>query len=286
MTSRMPSLEALQSFVAIQQTGSFRAAASRVNLSPSAVSLQLGKLEEMLGCRLLERNARRVALTAEGERLLPLARRMLSLGQETLALFHEPGLHGVLTLSAPHDLGVSLVPGLLRRMAERYPEIRIDVRLSAAQQVVEGFVAGKCDVALFNDVGPPALPATDVWTEPLVWSMARGGVAASATPLPLAVAELGCAWRDAALAALEARGIAYRIAYGSDTSTGQVAALRADLAVAALPRSMLGEELVVVPDEIGLPGLPATHVRLAHDDGKLARLVAAMLKQLDPPHPG
>lgn len=63
-TNRTLNLDALRSFVAICETGSFRRAAVRVHKSPSAVSLQIGKLEELLGTRLLERDARNVALTS------------------------------------------------------------------------------------------------------------------------------------------------------------------------------------------------------------------------------
>ncbi|GGC85483.1 LysR substrate-binding domain-containing protein [Chelatococcus reniformis] len=278
--ARTMSLDALRSFVAIHDTGSFRHAAARVSLSPSAVSLQIGKLEEVLGYRLLERNARRVALTEHGELLLPQARHLLSLNDETLTLFRGSALEGRLTLAAPHDLGISLVPALLRRVAERYPRIRVDVRLGASAEVRNGFSAGQSDVVLFNEVGSPAVAARKIWSEPLVWLMARGGRAASDDPLPLAVAAAGCTWRAAALKALDASGRSYRIAYDSDTLLGQAAALRADLAVAPLPLSLAQGELVEVPKTAGLPALPRIHIRVSHHDGELANAVVAMVEEV------
>lgn len=277
---RTLNLDALRSFVAIHETGSFRRAAARVNLSPSAVSLQIGKLEEMLGHKLLERNARRVALTEHGDLLLHQARNLLSLSDETLSLFRGSALEGQLVLAAPHDLGVSLVPDLLRRMAEHYPRIRVDVRLGATTDVMNGFSAGRSNVVLFNDVGPPAIASRKIGSEPLAWLMARGGRAPSNVPLPLAVAATGCAWRKVALKALDASGWPYRIAYGSDTLMGQAAALRADLAVAALPLSLAHGELDEVPEAIGLPELPQTHIRISHDDGELTNAVVAMAEEV------
>ncbi|KGT91868.1 LysR family transcriptional regulator [Erwinia typographi] len=274
------SLEALRTFVAIRETGSFRRAAARVSLSPSAVSLQIAKLEEMLGHRLLERNARKVTLTVHGDVLLQQAQSLLTLNEETLAMFCGSSLEGRLVLAAPYDLGMVFVPELLRRMAERYPRICIDVRLGVSSAMLKAFSAGQSNILFFNDSDPPAIPSLKVWSEPLVWLMARGGRALFCNPLPLAVAASGCAWREAALGALNAAGRSYRIAYSSDAPSGQAAALRADLAVAALPVSMEDSELMQVPQTAGLPELPQSHVRVACDEGELAAAVISIAQEV------
>lgn len=275
--SRTLNLDALRSFVAICETGSFRRAAARVHKSPSAVSLQIGKLEELLGARLLDRDARHVALTGPGEKLLGQARRLLGLSDETLALFQKSPLAGNLCLSAPHDLGVSLVPSLLRRLAEVHPNVHVDVRLGTSEAVQKGITDGSVNLALFNDVGESAIPAQDLFSEPLKWLILNGGRAAGREPLPLAVADVGCAWRDAALNALQTSGRAYRIAYSSDTSMGQVAALRADLAIAVLPLSLADRDLIEAPLHYDLPLLPMTHIRVADDGGELAKAFVALV---------
>lgn len=283
--NRTLNLEALRSFVAICESGSFRRAAVRVHKSPSAVSLQIGKLEELLGARLLDRDARKVALTDQGETLLRQARRLLGLNDETLAIFQKSPLAGRLSLAAPHDLGVSLVPGLLRRLAEVHPDVHVDVRLGTSDAVRTGVTDGSVNLALFNDVGPPAIPARDLFSEPLKWLVLDGGRAIEQEPLPLAVAEVGCAWRDAALNALQSADRAYRVAYSSDTSMGQVAALRADLAIAALPQSLADRDLVEAPSQCNLPELPLTHTRIADDGSELARAFIALVATGTRPRP-
>ncbi|MGX1495346.1 DNA-binding transcriptional LysR family regulator [Labrenzia sp. MBR-25] len=274
---RTLSLDALRSFIAICDTGSFRRAALRVHKSPSAVSLQIGKLEELLGARLLDRDARHVELTEQGGTLLGQARRILGLNDETLALFSRSPIAGHLRLSAPHDLGVSLVPRLLRRLAEVHPGVHVDVRLGTSEAVQHGIKDGSVNLALFNDVGASNIRARDLFSEPLKWLVLDGGSAVRQNPLPLAAAEVGCAWRDAALNALEMSGRAYRVAYSSDTSMGQVAALRADLAIAALPLSLADRDLVEAPAHYELPQLPPTHIRVADDGSELARAVVSLI---------
>lgn len=274
---RTLNLDALRSFVAICETGSFRRAAARVHKSPSAVSLQIGKLEELLGARLLNRDARHVALTDQGETLLRQARSLLGLNDETLALFQRSPLVGRLCLSAPHDLGVSLVPGLLRRLAEVHPGVHVDVRLGTSDSVQKGITDGSANLALFNDVGTSEIQAQDLFSEPLKWLTLNGGRAVAQDPLPLAVADVGCAWRDAALNALQTADRAYWIAYSSDTSMGQIAALRADLAIAALPQSLVDRDLAEAPSHYGLPRLPMTDIRVADDGSDLAKAFVTLI---------
>ncbi len=275
--TRTLNLDTARTFVAICETGNFRRAAERVNRSPSAVSLQVGKLEEQLGVRLLHRDARRVHLTHQGEILLGFARRLVGISDEAMAIFHGSPLSGCLSIAAPHDLGVTLVPRLLRRLAETHPRIRVDVRLDSSETVQRLFTEGNTNLALFNEAGTPQIPALDLFSENLLWLMRDSGRAVEQDPLPLAVAKVGCAWRDVALRALEEAGRSYRVAYSSDTSMGQVASLRADLAVAALPGSLVDHDLVEVPGHWGLPPLGRTHIYLAVDGSDTAKAFADLI---------
>lgn len=74
-------------------------------------------------------------------------------------------------------------------------------------------------------------------------------------PLPISVWEEGCAWRADAIEALGREGVEYRIAYMSAHTAGQRAAILADLAVAPLPRSFIGDDIVALGPDQGLPEL-------------------------------
>lgn len=277
MSPRTLSLEALRSFVAICETGSFRRAASRVHKSPSAVSLQISKLEEVLDTRLMDRDARHVALTEEGSMLLARARHLLGINDETIALFQKSQVAGRLTLAAPHDLGVSLVPRFLRQLASVYPDLQVDVRLGTTDFIKAELENGAVNLCLFNDINPEGDGVTTLYAEPLAWLTLKGGRAVYQTPLPLAVAAVRCTWREAAIDALHAADQTYRVAYSSDTSMGQVAAVRADLAIAALPVSLTDRDLFEVPPDMKLPPLPKTFVQVADDGSELAKVCVAVL---------
>ena len=90
-------------------------------------------------------------------------------------------------------------------------------------------------------------------TEPIVWAGAKGGCAHLREPLPVSLWEEGCAWRAGALEALGREGRNYRIAYMSAHTAGQRAAIMADLAVAPLPKSFIGDDMVELSAKDGMP---------------------------------
>jgi DNA-binding transcriptional LysR family regulator len=86
--------------------------------------------------------------------------------------------------------------------------------------------------------------------------MCRSGVAVERTPLPLSVWEEGCVWRKAGIDGLDAVGREWRVAFQSAHISGQRAAILADLAVAPIPESSIGGDIIEVPVKHGLPKLP------------------------------
>lgn len=95
-------LTSLRSFVAIADAGGVTRAAGFLNLTQSAVSMQIKRLEEVLGCDVLDRSARKVGLTAEGEQLLGYARKMLALNDEAFHRLTTDVHEGEIVLGVPH----------------------------------------------------------------------------------------------------------------------------------------------------------------------------------------
>ena len=103
------------------------------------------------------------------------------------------------------------------------------------------------DITLVTDSYKSMAGAEVLLTEPIVWAGAKGGCAHLREPLPVSLWEEGCAWRAGALEALGREGRNYRVAYMSAHTAGQRAAIMADLAVAPLPKSFLGNDMVELP---------------------------------------
>lgn len=254
----------LRTFVAIAETGSFRAAAKQVYRTPSAVSMQIKKLEDTLGRSLFRRDGRRVTMTADGETLLGYSRRMLKLNNEVVARFVVPAVEGCVRLGAPDDFGTRFLPNILARFAAVHGAVDVEVMLEPSETLLERLDEGELDLTLItaNQGQRPKREGQILFAEPLIWAGLRGGVAWEREPLPLALATQGCPWRQAALNALDLTSRSYRIAYGSPHCAGQQAAMLADLAIAPFPASLIDPPFRRLGESEGLPSLPNYQILL------------------------
>lgn len=291
--NRLPLLDPdqLKSFVAIAETGNLTRAAETVFRTPSAISMQIKKLEEALETKVLFRTSREVSLTPDGEELLIYARKLLALNREAILRFRNPTVEGVVSIGAPDDYGARLLPNVLRRFSECYPGVRLDVVIDLSVELIKRFQRRELDLVLTTCGNGTDFPRGSkiVLEEQLVWAGVKGGCAHLQRPLPLSMWEQGCSWRGGAVKALDQAGIPYRSAFVSAHSTGQRAALLADLAVAPFPASLVEPPLVALDSkEIGLPPLWTYQVALSQQDslGEAGKLAAHELVKEFRAHPG
>ena len=258
----------IRTFVAISDVGNFSAAARRVNRTPSAISMQVKKLEDQLGRCLFNRDGRSVSLTPDGETLLGFAREMLKLNHEAVSRFQIPAIEGIVRFGAPDDFGTQFLPDILCLFAGTHPQVEVEVVLGPSRKLLKQMDEGKLDLALITSAsgGINADIGEVVFTEQLVWAGRKGGKAHKLPVVPLALADTGCCWREQAVEALVESGVDYRIAYTSETALGQQAALLADLAVAPLPVSMITPEYEKLGHRNNLPELKHYNICLCQAD--------------------
>ncbi len=202
----------LRSFVAIIDTGSFTRAGERVHLTQSTISQQIRRLEQQLGCPLLDRAGRQVVATAEGEKLLGLARRILAL----LAQAEEQVTEGsvALSLGVPEDFAAGAITPVLAAFARDYPEVRLEVQSGLSHEIWQRFEAGELDLALVKQTRGQGAPLAS-WREPLVWVDSRDWPARERDPLPLVAFPSEGLYRRQMTEALDGLGRRWRIAYVS-----------------------------------------------------------------------
>jgi len=248
----------LRAFLLIAEGHSFTQAADALGRTQSAVSMQIRRLEEILGHSVLSRGkGGGIALTPHGEFLLGRARQILALHEEVMTTFRAPAISGVVRLGTPDDYALSHIPGVLRRFAETHPAVQVDVLCSSSTHLVEQLKAGELDLTLVSDgIQPRHWPSVALWRGPLRWITATRYAPHRQDPLPLALAHDACGWRAAALEALNRAGIRHRIAYLSGTQVGTHAPVLAGLAVTVSALTVLPEGVRPMRPEEGLPPLP------------------------------
>lgn len=222
-------LTALRSFVAVADAGGVTRAAGFLNLTQSAVSMQIKRLEEGLGVDVLDRSGRQVALSAAGEQLLGYARRMLALNDEVLARLTRDPHEGEIVLGVPHDIVYPVIPQVLQHFARAFPKMKVTLISSFTRVLKAQFARGECDVILTTE--DTLAPEGETLAElSLVWVGAPGGMAWKSRPLKLAY-EHNCIFRQGVQAALDEAGIPWMMAVESDSTRTIEASVSADLAV-------------------------------------------------------
>jgi len=273
-------IQLLQTLVAIATTGSFATAAESVHRTQSAVSMQIKRLEEIVGQALFEKQGRRAVLTPQGENLLRYARRIIKLQDEALAMFHSPDIKGEVRLGVQDDYVMRLLPPILARFAERYPNVHIRLDTRSGAQLVAATTQGELDFSLVNTVHSEAEHECLV-SEPLVWVASPKHVVHESDPLPIAV-EVNCLWGDWAQKALDEAGIHYRIAYSTFSYGGISAILDAGLAVSIMSRSSVPDNLRILAKSDGFPELPLNTIGLVVKNpvfSPAAKRLADMMRQ-------
>lgn len=226
----------LRTFVAVADTGNFTKAAERAGRTQSAVSMQMKKLEDMVGNSLFERGSRGVALTRRGGELIGNARRIVSLLDETAASMAAPPLGGPVRIGIPEEYGHAILSRALGAFAKRNAKVEVTVRYAHSGAQIAALAADELDLAVvfeWQDLSGGEVLMND----PTVWVTSNLHQMHEERPVPIALYNRAGWCQDFAIKSLEQRGLAYRVAYTSDTNGGLRLAVTSGLAIAPISRS-------------------------------------------------
>lgn len=250
----------LRSFVAVADSGGVTRAAGFLHLTQSAVSMQLKRLEELLGLELLDRSGRTIALTASGDQLLGYARRMLALNDEVIGRLTHQSFEGEVVLGVPHDVVYPAIPRVLQRFNAAYPRVKVHLISSFTRGLKEQFSRGECDLILTTESGGGENCET-IAERPLRWIGAPDGSAWRQRPLRLAFGRQ-CIFRPKVIAALDAANIPWDMMVETESDRTIEATVSADLAVHAVLEGTEAPHLAQIDHNGTLPELPVQRINM------------------------
>jgi DNA-binding transcriptional LysR family regulator len=248
----------LRALVAIIDSGSLSAAALQVHRSQGAVSVQLAKLEQATGQKLVHRGPRRSAPTAAGLQLLGYARQILALHTEICAAMGAGQLTGRVRVGVPDDYAAPYFTPALQAFARTHSAVHVELSCEQSSALIPKVQSGEIDLAIVSRHRPHY--GTPLFEEPLVWVGSSRHTAWRRNPLSVALYEAASFAHKEAVRALQANGIAHRIAYNSASLAGQITAVDSGLAVAVLTRCSVPTHLLVLGPKQGLPALKNVNV--------------------------
>jgi DNA-binding transcriptional LysR family regulator len=263
--TRSPDPDLLRAFVEIVDNGTFRLAAKRVHLTQAAVSMQIRRLETVLGCKLFDRSGRGVRLTTDGEVFYDHARRILRSYREALAAFKDREIVGEIAIGLPDDLALSHLPGIVAHCIARFPGVRVEIVSEPSRRLLSYLAEGKIDIALVTE-GEGASSGVLLHRSRPVWVCEARSRIHCENPVPLAIFHTGDVFRRLAIENLEAHGRSARVCLSSASFAGVRAAVHAGVAVAVVFASNVESGWRILGLDDDYPQLPELGVLLVCRD--------------------
>ncbi|MDF3919393.1 LysR family transcriptional regulator [Salinicola salarius] len=283
--------QSLQAFIAVADTTSFSFAGEQLHLTQPAISKRIATLEHQTGAKLFDRINRRVSLTEAGRLLLPRARQILQLVEDSRRTLSNlsGSVEGSLTLATSHHVGLHRLPPVLKAFTQRYPDVDLDLRFLDSEQAYHGVVAGEIELAVVT-LSPqpnPQVESVPVWIDRLRFVAApdhplaaRGELALSTLvdypavlPGPLTFT------RDIVVGSFSRAGLTIDVALSTNYLETLKMMAGIGLGWSVLPESMVDDEVAALP--VTHPPIERRLGYLVHKQRTLSNAGRAMIAELD-----
>ncbi len=252
--------ELLRSFLIVQRTGSFTDAAEILGLTQPAISLQMKRLQQIVGGELFERGAGGLHLTAKGETVEQYAVRIVNLNVQMLRRCGSGNAGRTFRVGVPNIFASTHLLSLKNAVESGLPEHRFLITWGRSDELIDNVRTGYLDAAFaFLAPSDPALAGVIVdqtWQESMSWACSKGFVVSEVRPIPF------LSWPESVSDRLATKALAdanasYEVAVVASDLTTHLAAARAGLGVFVMPRRILPPDMKVA-DFHYLPRLPGT----------------------------
>ncbi|WP_456740140.1 MULTISPECIES: LysR family transcriptional regulator [unclassified Bradyrhizobium] len=256
-------IDTLRALLAIVELKSFSRAADQLGRSQSAISLQIARLEALVGHPLLQRARGRVlGPTVKGTELIAHAREIILLNERAVAAMRRPASGERIRLGMPADFLERDFTSAVDEIRSRFPKARLSVHTDLSARLAEDVGRDCLDLALYKRLPSNAADAAIAF-EPMAWFGTAARSDRSRDAVPLVSFADGCAYRGEALRSLHLVGREWTIACEARSLSALVGAVKAGLGFAALP-VRLGERksLRHASDLVDLPQLSAVELAL------------------------
>lgn len=271
-------IEALRSFVAFVDTGSFTRAAMQTYRTQSAVSMQMKRLEQELGKELFAKEGRNLVLSAEGQRLALYAKQLLQLHDETVTTIKQTQIGTQLHLGCPDDYAEFVLPRVVALLHDHIKLLDLHITCASSQTLRIMLDAGQLDAAIVT-----RLPESDegylLQTSKGVWVSAKDSNLSEANPLPIALFQKDCKFHIAALDGLMKQDRHYQLLACSSSASALKAIVAQDLAISAMAKCSVSESLEIINSQV-LPPLPVVAVALVISAKAYSPITAELAKQI------
>jgi DNA-binding transcriptional LysR family regulator len=274
-------VESLRAFATVLDAGGMTRAAERLDMSQSAVSWKIKRLEERVGRDLLIRDGRTLRPSRDGEELLRYARSLIETHDEAVARLTGSDLTGRIRLGATEEVGAHHLGPVVGRFNRIHPALTIEIRIDTSNSLLADVGEGRLDLVLVQiDAGDRQPDDTVLWLDELGWISSPEWTYLEG-PVPVVSFGDDCFYRPRASRALAEAGVPHSFPFSGASTASVIAGVEAGFGVAVMSRRSIGGDVIEWPRAAQLPPLPPVYqvVRLA--PGPVAPEVAQLVADLE-----
>ncbi|ACA84723.1 LysR substrate-binding domain-containing protein [Shewanella woodyi] len=271
-------IDALRSFIAFVETGSFTRAAKQTHKTQSAVSMQMKRLEGELGKGLFEKEGRNLVLSVQGRRLALYAKPLLQLHDETVATLKSPDVRPRLHLGCPDDYADSILPSIVKLLHRYLPKLELQITCASSYLIRVMLDSGELDAAIVTRL-PDSEEGYLLTTDVGVWIGSEEMDITAQNPLPIVLFQKDCKFHLAAIDGLMKQGREYRLMASSSSATAIKGMVKQGIGLGAMAKLSAGQDCFVIESE-SLPPLPSIGIALVISSRAHSPLSAELAQQL------
>jgi DNA-binding transcriptional LysR family regulator len=275
----------LRTFVSVIDLGAYTKAGDALGRTQPAISLQIRRLEELVGAQLIKQAGRTLLLTSEGEMLLSYAREILRLNDQAASYFNRAKMAGVVRVGLPNDYAVAFLQGVITEYTREHPEISLEIHCGWSADILDQLHGEELDLAVAMVNNERAQYLSRSWIERPIWAAAESARFDPAAGVLLAAHPEGCAYRARMIQALDAAQMRWRVAYTGPGISGLQNAVLNGLGVSALTRYTTLPGMRALDEADGFPPLAEIRVGLFYKHPRLSDagigLVNHLIARLD-----
>jgi DNA-binding transcriptional LysR family regulator len=270
----------LRTFVTVVDLRNFTETGKALGRTQPAISLQIKRLEEVAGVKLLRNRGKRIELTADGQELLGYAREMLRLNDRAVANLHRVKLLGTLRIGLPIDYSIEYFQKIIGEFSRANPQVLLDIRCDRSRDLLGALHVDDLDMAISMTDMMPAPHVSLYWSERPVWACGRDYRVSPDAPVRIVAHPDGCFYRKRMVDALNAEGRDWHVAFESPGISALQTAVLDGMGVTALTRKTLLPGMRILSPKDGFPKLANIHIGLFYKHILMSDAALKLIEQI------
>lgn len=270
----------LRTFVTVADLRNYTETGNILGRTQPAISLQIRRLEDVAGSKLIELKGKQVELTPDGQTLLSYAREILRLNDRAVANLQQAAFLGTLRIGLPVDYSIEFFQSIIARFSRENPAVLFDIRCDFSNELLSALNVDDLDLAIAITDTMPAPHVSIYWSERPVWACSRDHQIDPTKPLKIIAHPDGCFYRKRMIDSLNSEGRDWRVSFESLGVSALQKAVMDGMGVTALTKKTLMPGMRVLTPSDGFPQLSNIHIGLFYKHIKMSDAALKLIEQI------